>query len=449
MSGVAPYHGRVDVDGLELRHGDDLTGDQRAWPAPAGADLSLHVGAAIRRPLLRVLLVEDDDGDSILVGVLLEEAFGADAIEVVRARSVAEACRHIAAREAGSRWCSLVDLGLPDAQGLDVVSAIRDAAPFEPLVVLTGLVDDGRGLHAVAAGAQDYLVKGKVDPEGLRRAINYAIERCRADESARLLLQERLQHQENARLERGLLPLPLLERHAGVRWMARYRPGSDGMRIGGDFYDLVERNGMLHLLIGDVCGHGPDEAALGVRMRVAWRTLVRAGLDPVAVVEQLNDLMASEAVLPGQFTTLASVRVLDSTHVGVVLAGHPPLLILDDQGTRAIDVSPAPPLGIRTGALWTETIVELADPTGLLAYTDGLIEGRATPENRERLGIDEVTSIIEALRAEGRAGADMLDRLMAEVERRNGGPIDDDIAILSIELDSLDDVASASGGEPA
>src|SRR5690606_6952703 len=133
-----------------------------------------------------------------------------------------------------------VDLGLPDAQGFEALDGLREAAPGGPLVVMTGMADERLGLKAVAAGAQDYLIKGQVEPNTLRRSIGYALERCRADEAARLLFEHDLLQEENARLERGLLPSPLLHRFGGVRWSARYRPGSDRLRIGGDFYDLVE-----------------------------------------------------------------------------------------------------------------------------------------------------------------------------------------------------------------
>lgn len=54
------------------------------------------------------------------------------------------------------------------------------------------------------------------------------------------------------RLERGLLPSPILERHAHLAWAAKYRPGSNRLRLGGDFSDLVEADGTVHLLVGDV-----------------------------------------------------------------------------------------------------------------------------------------------------------------------------------------------------
>jgi serine phosphatase RsbU (regulator of sigma subunit) len=384
----------------------------------------------------RIVLVEDDDGDALLVEVLIEETFG-ESVDLVRARSAAEACRLVVSQPIGVRWCALVDLGLPDAQGLHVLEALRRVAPGDPLVVMTGTADDALGLRAVAAGAQDYLVKGQVEPNTLRRSVGYALERCRADEAGRLLFEQNLLQQENARLERGLLPSPLLDRHAGVRWSARYRPGSDRLRIGGDFYDLVEHDGELHLLVGDVCGHGPDEAALGVMLRVAWRALIRAGLAPTEVFQQLDDLMRAEAVVDGQFSTIASIRLAGSTNIGIALAGHPPPMAITRDHAHLLTLAPGPPLGVVPGAEWHETSIDVPAGATILAYTDGLVEGRAEPGSADRLGIEAVADLVTGLRLAGHGQEVLLERLMAEVTNRNGGPIDDDIAVVQVDLATL------------
>ena len=106
--------------------------------------------------------------------------------------------------------CVMLDLGLPDAAGLDALHRISRRVEDVPIIVLTGDGDGRRGVEAVAAGAQDYLVKGEVDPPTLRRAIRYGIERCRAEASERKLHDAELQARESARLERGLLPRPVV-----------------------------------------------------------------------------------------------------------------------------------------------------------------------------------------------------------------------------------------------
>ena len=77
----------------------------------------------------------------------------------------------------------LLDLGLPDASGLDAVRKAHAAAPHTPLVVLTGLDDESLAGQALQEGAQDYLIKGQIEARGLFRALRYAVERKTMEEA--------------------------------------------------------------------------------------------------------------------------------------------------------------------------------------------------------------------------------------------------------------------------
>lgn len=125
---------------------------------------------------MSLLLVEDDRADAVLVEDLISDA-AAD-IRVVWAKSMADAEREL---ESARPDCVLLDLHLPDASGIDALDRVAKLDATVPIVVLTGLNDEYFGASAVAAGAQDYLVKGRVEPEMLRRALLYAIERKRAE----------------------------------------------------------------------------------------------------------------------------------------------------------------------------------------------------------------------------------------------------------------------------
>ena len=126
---------------------------------------------------VQVLLVEDDDGDAVLVGELLREV-GA-AVVVQRARSLAQAKDLVPGAA-----CVLLDLGLPDSQGLNGLRQLLQIEPEAAIVVLTGEASEHLGEQAVRAGAQDYLVKGEVAGHMLNRVIRYAVERRRAEGSA-------------------------------------------------------------------------------------------------------------------------------------------------------------------------------------------------------------------------------------------------------------------------
>ncbi len=154
---------------------------------------------------LSILLIEDDPGDALLVEEMaIDSAFDYD---LVWTKSLGQAQ---AVLETGRPDCILLDLHLPDAQGLDALAAVQRSANGAPVVVMTGLAEDGTGLAAVAAGAQDYLVKGRVDGDLLTRSVRYAVERKRAENNAAALQASEQRSRENARLERGLLPVPLL-----------------------------------------------------------------------------------------------------------------------------------------------------------------------------------------------------------------------------------------------
>ena len=120
----------------------------------------------------RVLLVEDSRAYAQLVEDMLEES--GSGLELAHCRGIAEA----KLRLADDRFdCVLMDLGLPDADGLAGMRRLLELAPSVPVVVLTGRDDDEVGLDAVKEGAQDYLVKARSDGPLIARAIRYAIER--------------------------------------------------------------------------------------------------------------------------------------------------------------------------------------------------------------------------------------------------------------------------------
>jgi DNA-binding response OmpR family regulator len=126
----------------------------------------------------RVLVIEDDENDALLVERALDASRRPFARE--RAGRLSAALDRLAR---GGIDVVLLDLALPDAQGFDAVHRIGAAHPFVPVVVLTGLEDEDTGLRAVQFGAQDYLVKGSLEPRLLDRSLRYAIERKRAEQA--------------------------------------------------------------------------------------------------------------------------------------------------------------------------------------------------------------------------------------------------------------------------
>jgi serine phosphatase RsbU (regulator of sigma subunit) len=372
-----------------------------------------------------ILLVEDDDGDALLVQEVLSEA-GVSA-NLRRATSLAEA-REMIERRAPD--VVLLDLGLPDQVGVRVVEQVVAASPGSAVIVLTGLDAEERGIAAVAAGAGDYLVKDQVDGPLLNRAIRYALERKRFDESLRRLVESEVRAEENMRLERGLLPQPHTW-DAALRIVAHYRPGRHQSLLGGDFYDVVElRDGELHVLIGDVSGHGPDEAALGVLLRVAWRALVLAGTSGDALIPLLGEVLSAERQNDETFATVAYLVVAVDRHSGRLwLAGHPAPIVLSGEVASLPGTDPGPPIGLGFGS-WTGVAVDLWGRWPIMLHTDGLTDGHDGPERLGELGL---IALLGKELADDRDLLTLASRVLDAAEQRNLGALADDVALIILD----------------
>lgn len=377
---------------------------------------------------LSLLLVEDDRADALLVEELIADA-DAD-IEFRWAQSLSDAEQALSATRP---HCVLLDLNLPDAIGIDALHRLAKLDAAIPIVVLTGLHDEHFGVSAVASGAQDYLVKGRVEPQVLVRAVRYAIERKRAELTAVALHASHLRAQENARLERGLLPSPLLLGDPGVEIITQSLPSRQDALIGGDFYDVVQTNDRtVHVMIGDVAGHGPDAAALGVALRIGWRALTFAGLRGNERMRQLDRILTTERPGTGVFATLLSLAIdPDSGRYAAVRAGHPGMLGHGRNSVEWIEPPAGPALGLGAEE-WPVNQLQLAEGQGLLLLTDGLFEGHVGAGD-ERLGEAGLLRVARTLA--GLPGREFVDALIGQAETfaQPHGGLTDDIAVIRVE----------------
>jgi DNA-binding NarL/FixJ family response regulator len=124
---------------------------------------------------LRILLIEDNPGDVVLLREALYDA-AAGAYEVTTAVRLAEGLEKAAATTFD---VALLDLSLPDSQGIVTLQSFRNGAPDLPVIVLSGTEDEALGDDLIREGAQDYLVKGRVSAGAIGRSMRYAIERHR------------------------------------------------------------------------------------------------------------------------------------------------------------------------------------------------------------------------------------------------------------------------------
>src|SRR5450432_1888128 len=377
---------------------------------------------------LGVLLIEDDDDDALIVRDLLADS--AAHVELRRGRTLGEGLAMLG----GGVDCVLLDLRLPDAVGMEAMHRLRQAAPWIAVIVLTGLDDERAGQLAVDVGAQDYLVKGKVSGALLARAIHYAVSRRHAEDVQQQLRVAEIRADEIARLERGLVPRPIINDPS--LWIASsYLPGRRRALLGGDFYDAVQtEDGHLRVIVGDVSGRGPDEAALGVGLRIAWRALTLAGVPTERVVDTLQLMIEHERRDGGAFATLCTVHIDPRERVlRLRRAGHlAPILIDGDTVTSLPLDRGGPPIGMFSGSEWAESRFELPRPWTILLYTDGLIEGHDGGSGH--LGEERLRELlVEQLGRLPNWSADphrLIDGLIRRIEELNGQEFDDDVAVL-------------------
>ncbi|MFI1913817.1 PP2C family protein-serine/threonine phosphatase [Nocardia sp. NPDC020380] len=390
------------------------------------SDSRSSIGDQVAPARTDVLLIEDDPADALLVEAMVED--GAAGIRLHWARSLGEAIDRL--REQ-SPDCVLLDLNLPDADGLEALARLRTASDAA-IVVLTGVDERLIGAAAMAAGAQDYLLKGHVEPDLLGRAVRYAIQRKQFERTSAALQASQLRAQENARLERGLLPTPLLRADSAVAVVPRYRPGRAHALLGGDFYDVLEdADGLVHAVIGDVSGHGPDAAAAGVALRLAWRTLTLSGITGARQLELMEEVLLAERSDRRTFATATTLTLHPADHTARVLrAGHPGALSRSATGWDWVEIPGGPALGFLPGrANWPETTVDLPVDGGLALFTDGLFEG-CVDARRNRLGEQGLLDLARTIRAAG--PETFVDELIDRVEALAAvsGGLDDDVALL-------------------
>jgi len=238
-------------------------------------------------------------------------------------------------------------------------------------------------------------------------------------------------------LERGLLPSPLMHGD-DLSLEVRYQPGGSRMLLGGDFYDAVRMpDRTLHVIVGDVCGHGPDEAALGVFLRIAWRALVLAEQEAPRVLRTLHEILSYERHQAGLFTTACMLTISpDRRWARVYLAGHPePMLMVGGEVVELPRDRAGLPLGVLPESTWSGLDVPLPKDWALLLYTDGLVEGRVVGDT-ERLGAERLIGLIKAATVTrpdwSKDRRWLLDTLISQVKELNGGELDDDMAVLLI-----------------
>ncbi|MFJ2553920.1 MULTISPECIES: SpoIIE family protein phosphatase [unclassified Streptomyces] len=233
-------------------------------------------------------------------------------------------------------------------------------------------------------------------------------------------------------LQRSLLP-PGLPQVPGVEVEVIYRAAGEGNEVGGDFYDLFPiRDGAYGFAIGDVCGTGPEAAAVTGLARHALRLLAREGFGGPAVLERLNAAILDEGAR-SRFLTLLYGELWPqedgSAILKVVCAGHPLPLRLRQDGTVEPAAEPQPLLGVMEDLELYEQMVTLDPGDVLLCVTDGVTERR---EGTRMLGDDGLADVLTT--CTGLTAGAVAARVLRAVERFAAEPASDDMAILAMRV---------------
>jgi serine phosphatase RsbU (regulator of sigma subunit) len=233
-------------------------------------------------------------------------------------------------------------------------------------------------------------------------------------------------------LQQSLLPAELPD-IPGFEAAARFRPIGEGNEVGGDFYDLFESGGRgWTVVMGDVCGKGPDAAAVTALARYTLRAAAMRERLPSRSLELLNEALLRQRA-DRRFCTVAYAYLeplAEGARIGFASGGHPLPLLLRADGTVEPVGAPGTLLGVVPDPNFEDRSLALAPGDALVFYTDGVIESRAS--NGSSLNEERLADVVA-----GCAGADA-DAIAACVEdaalaAQNGSPRDD-IAVLVLRV---------------
>ncbi|MET8997342.1 SpoIIE family protein phosphatase [Amycolatopsis sp. NPDC004169] len=219
----------------------------------------------------------------------------------------------------------------------------------------------------------------------------------------------------------------------GARFETWYEPAGGVLTVGGDFFDVLPHDdGSAFLVLGDVCGKGPEAAALTGRVRHALTALAMVERDGRTLLRLLNELLIAGGSSRFATLVLGTARPSDGG-VGLTLAsgGHPAPLILRRSGVVEEVTVPGTLVGISPQARFAEAEVRLERGDVCLLYTDGITEARNRRDQTELFGDDRLRAVLTA--AAGEPAREVVRQLRQSVRDWLGSSAHDDIAVLAVE----------------
>ncbi|MEV8094529.1 SpoIIE family protein phosphatase [Kitasatospora sp. NPDC085879] len=435
-----PPHPPSEVSGPTVESGESSTASSGSGPGhptpgpPTARAAPARLGAIYRVLQLGSALTEAVTTEEVcnVVGDQLLPAFGGQhlAIYVIDERRL-HLLFHTGHHDRFLHWLEgkPLDTPLPGTEALTsgvplFIESRQDLADARPALSTEGvgawaylpLIASNRPVGTCILGFDEihhFTTKDRGILTALSGLIAQALERARLYDAKSALAHG---------LQNALLPhrLPVLP---GIRTTGRYLPGTSGMDIGGDWYDVIPTEDGVALVVGDVEGHSVAAAGTMGQLRSAVRAFATAGHRPSAVLAGTNRLLVDLG--PGLLASCCYIRIEPgSDHAYAVRAGHcPPLLRRPDGSTDVLELAGGPLLGVDRTSTYPETRLDLPRGSVLALYTDGLVEERGSDID---LGIDDLRASL----AHARAGS--LDELADQLLRkaRRSPHRSDDIALL-------------------
>ena len=376
----------------------------------------------MNREPIRLLLVEDDPDDVVLIRDMLDEASAIGlSLEHADRLSAATSCL-----DRGDPDLVLLDLSLPDSRGFETFAALRERAPRVPIVVLTGLDDEDTAVRAVHEGAQDYLVKTRVNSDLLLRAIRYALERHQFQQERNQWIEQELRLA--ADIQKGFLPGAPAQTE-GFELGAYARPSQ---QVGGDFYDfyaLPDRK--VGVALGDAAGKGIPGALLIAKTQGVLQAEAHNTSSLAEVMERLN-LVLCRNNETDRFVTLFSATIdVHRKELVYANAGHLPALLYRHEEVLRLESS-GPLLGLFLEVSYEQRVMPLLPGDLLVIYSDGVteaVDAEDTPFGEE--GVEGAVRCFHQLPAAG------LARALCEASQQHesgGTQVEDDKTAVVIRM---------------
>ncbi|MES2569979.1 MAG: SpoIIE family protein phosphatase [Verrucomicrobiota bacterium] len=376
-----------------------------------------------------ILLVDDSD----LNRGLLARALAMAGFEVLECEDGPSALTIV---ETGRPMLMVLDYDMPDLTGAEVCERVRgnqdpDIAMM-PIIMLTGDAGEEREVECLKAGADDFVTK----------PVNTLILSARIETQLRLHTLRAQLREQNAELERwrrrheldlaaaqltqqAILPArpPTIE---GWQIASHYQPL---IQVGGDIYDWVRLpNGDWVIWIADATGHGAAAALLTTLTKLVFLHASNESFSAAQILDAVNADVYE--VFKGRSYLTAGCLVLRPGREEIFFAGagHPPLLILRNDGTVEQIASRSPPLGVMANLGAMESSTRIAKGEGILLYTDGLYSMKDRSD--QWLTPSDAADFLPRHSSSAR---DLIQRTLAAVlKTANGTPLPDDLAAIAV-----------------